>query len=197
MSYVRSWASFSFLLVILSFSHATHAAGAYAESFDTNPPLNWVAAEDTWNATNGYYVNSNTAPFRAIAYFGDRRWATDFTYSLQMYSDLGTTSSSHKVGVVFNFVDEMNYVEVSIDMLGNVELNQVSGGVRPSQPLKTGHSAIPVKDTWFDVAIVRTGANKVKVRIGNEDVLAYDQLPSAPQGYIGVLSQFNWVASTM
>ena len=192
MSHVRSWASFSFLLVILSFSNASHAAGAYAESFDTNPPLNWVAAEDTWNATNGYYVNSNTAPFRAIAYFGDRRWATDFTYSLQMYSDLGTTSTSHKVGVVFNFVDEMNYYEVSIDMLGNVELSQVSGGVRPSQPLKTGHSAIPVKDTWFDVAIVRTGTNKVKVRVGNEDVLSYDQLPSAPQGYIGVLSQFNW-----
>ena len=36
------------------------------------------------------------------------------------------------------------------------------------------------------------GTNKVKVRIGNEDVLAYDQLPSAPKGYIGVLSQFNW-----
>ena len=192
MSYVRSWASFSFLLVILSFSHSAHAAGSYAESFDSNPPLNWVAAEDTWNATSGYYVNTNTAPFRAIAYFGDRRWATDFTYSLRMYSDLGTTSSSHKVGVVFNFVDEMNYFEVSIDMLGNVELSQVSGGVRPSQPLETGHSAIPVKDVWFDVAIVRTGTNKVKVRIGNEDVLAYDQLPSAPQGYIGVLSQFNW-----
>ena len=191
MSYVRSWASLSFLLVILSFSNAVHAAGAYAETFDTDPPLNWVEAEDAWSATNGYYVNATTAPFRAIAYFGDRRWATDFTYSLQMYSDLGTTTS-HKVGVVFNFVDEMNYFEVSIDMLGNVELSQVSGGVRPPQPLATAHSAIPVKDTWFDVAIVRTGTSKVKVRIGNEDVLAYDQLPGAPQGYIGVLSQFNW-----
>jgi len=189
MSYVRSWASLSFLLVILSFSNAVHAAGAYAETFDTDPPLNWVEAEDAWSATNGYYVNATTAPFRAIAYFGDRRWATDFTYSLQMYSDLGTTTS-HKVGVVFNFVDEMNYFEVSIDMLGNVELSQVSGGVRTA--LQTGHSALPVKDVWFDFAVVRSGTNNLKVRIGNEDVLTYGQLSSAPQGYIGVLSQFNW-----
>jgi hypothetical protein len=191
MSHVRPWASFSALLVILSLSYPAHAAGSYAQAFDSNPAPGWAAAGDTWNATDGHYVNTNTAPFRAIAYFADRRWATDFTYSLRMNSDLGTTSSSHKVGVVFNFVDEMNYYEVSIDMLGNVELSQVSGGVRPSQPLETAHSDIPEKDVWFDVAIVRAG-NKVKVRIGNQDVLAYDQLPGSPQGYIGVLSQFNW-----
>src|SRR5678809_505358 len=128
----RSWASFSILLVILSLPYSAHAAGSYLETFDSDPPANWVAAEDTWSATSGYYTNATTAPFRAIAYFSDRRWATDFTYSLRMYSDLGTTTS-HKVGVVFNFVDEMNYFEVSIDMLGNVELSQVSGGVRPPQ----------------------------------------------------------------
>jgi hypothetical protein len=96
------------------------------------------------------------------------------------------------VGVVLNFVDDMNYLEVAIDMLGNVELNQVSGGVRPPAPIKTAHVDGLVKDVWFDVAIVRSGTNKVKVRIGNQDVLTYDQLSSAPLGYIGVLSQFNW-----
>lgn len=191
MSHVRSWASISSLLVILSFSYPAHAAGSYLQTFDSDPPANWIAAEDTWSATSGYYTNATTAPFRAIAYFGDRRWSTDFTYSLRMYSDLGDTAS-HKVGVVFNFVDEMNYFEVSISMLGDVELNQVSGGVRPSQPLATGHAAGLAKDTWFDVAVVRSGTNKVRVRVGNVDVLSYDQLSSAPQGYIGVLSQFNW-----
>jgi hypothetical protein len=185
----RSWASFSILLVILSLPYSAHAAGSYLETFDSDPPANWVAAEDTWSATSGYYTNATTAPFRAIAYFSDRRWATDFTYSLRMYSDLGSTTS-HKVGVVFNFVDEMNYLEVAVDMLGNVELNQVSGGVRTA--LQTGHSALPVKDVWFDFAVVRSGTNNLKVRIGNEDVLTYGQLSSAPQGYIGVLSQFNW-----
>ena len=103
--------------------------------------------------------------------------------SLRMYSDLGTTTS-HKVGVVFNLVDEMKLLR-SLDRHARERRAQpVSGGVRPSQPLATGHSAIPVKDVWFDVAIVRTGTNKVRVRIGNEEVLAYDQLPSAPQGYI-------------
>src|SRR3954470_24677737 len=107
MPYVRTWARSLFIapLVILSFSSSAHAAGAYLETFDTNPPLDWVAAEDTWNVTSGYYMNSSTTtPFRAIAYFGDRRWATDFTYSLRMNSDFGDTTS-HKVGVVFNFVD--------------------------------------------------------------------------------------------
>src|SRR6185436_3038983 len=174
---------------ILSLPYSAHAAGSYLETFDSDPPANWVAAEDTWSATSGYYTNATTAPFRAIAYFSDRRWATDFTYSLRMYSDLGSTTS-HKVGVVFNFVDEMNYLEVAVDMLGNVELNQVSGGVRTA--LQTGHSALPVKDVWFDFAVVRSGTNNLKVRIGNEDVLTYGQLSSAPQGYIGVLSQFNW-----
>ena len=46
-----------------------------------------------------------------------------------MYSDLQGTGN-HKVGVVFNYVDELNYFEVAINMLGDVELNQVSGGVR-------------------------------------------------------------------
>jgi hypothetical protein len=188
MSHLRAWARFSFLLVILSFPFSAHAAGAYAQSFDSNPPPGWALAEDTWSATNGYYANATTQPFRAIAYFADRRWATDFTYSLQMYSDLRGTGN-HKVGVVFNFVDEMNYLEVAINMLGNVELNQVSGGVRTA--LQTGQSGVPAIDTWFDVAIVRSGNNKVKVRVGNEDVLNYDQLASPPVGYIGVLSQFN------
>jgi hypothetical protein len=109
MSYVRSWKRFLFLapLLILSFSYPAHAAGSYAQSFDSDPPPDWVAAEDTWSATNGYYANATTAPFRAIAYFSDRRWQTDFTYSLQMYSDLQGTGN-HKVGVVFNYVDEMN-----------------------------------------------------------------------------------------
>lgn len=191
MPYVHSRARISLFayLVLLSLPYSAYAAGAYAQSFDSDPPLDWVEAEDTWSATNGYYANANTQPFRAIAYFGDRRWGTDFTYSLRMYSDLQGTGN-HKVGVVFNYVDELNYYEVVINMLGNVELNQVSGGVRT--PLQTGQSAIPAIDTWFDVAIVRTGSNHVRVRIGNEDVLAYDQLSSPPLGYIGVLSQFNW-----
>lgn len=189
MRYVRQWARFSLLLAILSLPYSTHAAGAYLQTFDSDPPAGWVEV-DSWSATNGYYVNANTAPFRAIAYFADRRWDTDFTYSLRMYSDLGDTTS-HKVGVVFNFVDEMNYLEVTIDMLGNVELNRVSGGVRPPAPLKTASVNGLVKDTWFDVAIVRSGPNKVRVRVGNQEVLNYDQLPSQPLGYIGVLSQFN------
>ena len=190
MPYVRSWTRLSVLLVFLSFPYSAHAAGAYLQTFDSDPPPGWVEV-DAWSATAGYYVNANTAPFRAIAYFADRRWDTDFTYSLRMYSDLGGTSS-HKVGVVLNFVDEMNYLEVAIDMLGNVELNQVSGGVRPATPIKTAHVDGLVKDAWFDVTIVRSGPNKVRVRIGNQDVLTYDQLSSAPLGYIGVLSQFNW-----
>jgi hypothetical protein len=191
MSYVRSWKRFSFLaaLVILSFSYPAYAAGSYAQSFDSDPPLDWVEAVDTWSATNGYYANATTQPFRAIAYFGERRWTTDFTYSLRMYSDLQGTGN-HKVGVVFNYVDELNYYEVAINMLGNVELNRVSAGVRA--PLQTGQSAVPAIDTWFDVAIVRSGNNTVRVRIGNEDALTYDQLASPPAGYIGVLSQYNW-----
>jgi len=191
MSSVRSWTRISFFvpLVILSFSNPAYAAGSYAQSFDSDPPPDWVEAVDTWSATNGYYVNATTQPFRAIAYFGDRRWTTDFTYSLRMYSDLAGTGN-HKVGVVFNYVDELNYFEVAINMLGDVELNQVSGGVRA--PLQTGHSAIPAIDTWFDVAVVRSGNNKVRVRIGNEDVLSYGQLSSPPAGYVGVLSQYNW-----
>jgi hypothetical protein len=191
MPYVRSRARFSFLapLLLLSFSYSAHAAGSYEQSFDSDPPPFWVEAVDTWSATNGYYANAATEPFRAIAYFGDRRWTTDFTYSLRMYSDLQGTGN-HKVGVVFNYVDAQNYFEVAINMLGDVELNRVSAGVRA--PLQTGHSAIPAIDTWFDVAIVRSGNNKVKVRIGNEDVLQYDQLPSPAAGYIGVLSQYNW-----
>lgn len=189
MSYVRPWASYSFLLVILSFSHLAHSAGAYAEPFDSDPPAGWVEAVDPWTATNGYYVNTNTAPYRAIAFFGDRRWQTDFTYSLRMYSDLGGTEG-HRVGVVFNYVDDMNYYDVSISMLGTVELMQVSGGTRTS--LQTAHAANLAKDVWFDVAIVRTGNNKVKVRVGDQDVLTYDQLSTPPLGYLGVLSQFNW-----
>jgi hypothetical protein len=145
-------------------------------------------AEDTWNATSGYYANTSTQPFRAIAYFGDRRWTTDFTYSLRMYSDLRGTGN-HKVGVVFNYVDAQNFYEVAINMLGAVELNRVSGGTRT--PLQTGQSSVPAIDTWFDVAIVRSGSNKVKVRVGNEDVVNYEQLASPAAGYIGVLSQYN------
>ena len=100
-------------------------------------------------------------------------------------------AGNHKVGVVFNYVDELNYFEVAINMAGDVELNQVSGGVRT--PLETGHSAIPAIDTWFDVAIMRSGNNKVRVSdIGNEDVLEYAHLSSPPTGYIGVLSHHNW-----
>jgi hypothetical protein len=56
---------------------------------------------------------------------------------------------------------------------------------------------VPVKDTWFDVAIVRTGTSKVKVRIGNEDVLAYDQLPGAPQDTLACSPSSTGVASMM
>jgi hypothetical protein len=64
-----------------------------------------MGKQDTWSATNAYYANATTQPFRAIAYFSDRRWATGFTYSLRMYSDLQGTGN-HKVGMVFNYVDE-------------------------------------------------------------------------------------------
>ena len=198
MSYVRSWAGISFfaLLVLLSFPHSAYAAGSYEETFDSDPPLNWVPVVDGWNATNGYYANASTAPFRSIAIFNERRWTTDFTYSLQMYSDLRGTGN-HKVGAVFNYVDAQNYLEVAIDMRGdeapsqNVELARMSGGVRTV--LLAGHSDIPILDTKFDVAIVRTGSNTVRVRVGNADVLEYAQLASPPTGYIGVLSQFNRV----
>jgi len=195
MSYLRSWARILFFapLVLLSFSFPAYAAGSYSQSFDSDPPAAWVEAEDAWSATSGYYANATTAPFRAIAYFGERRWTTDFTYSLRMYSDLRGTGN-HKVGAVFNYVDALNYYEVTISMVGdlqpNVELNRVSGGARTQ--LQIAQSAIPVIDTWFDVAIVRSGTNKVRVRIGNVDVLQYDQLASPPAGYLGVLSQYNW-----
>jgi hypothetical protein len=197
MSYVRSWARSLFFapLVLLSFSYPAYAAGSYSQTFDSDPPAAWVEAVDTWSATGGYYANTSTAPFRSIAYFGERRWTTDFTYSLQMYSDLRGTGN-HKVGAVFNYVDAQNYLEVAIDMRGdeplsqNVVLNQVSGGVRTQ--LLTGHSAIPILDTPFDVEIVRTGSNTVRVHIGNEDVLEYTQLASPPAGYLGVLTQYNW-----
>jgi hypothetical protein len=194
MSFVRSWARILFFapLALLTFSCPAFAAGSYAQSFDSSPP-GWVMAEDTWSATSGYYANTNTQPFRAIAFFGDRRWTTDFTYSLRMFSDLRGTGN-HKVGVVFNYVDELNYYEVAIDMRGdiqdNVRLNRMSGGQLTE--LETGRSTIPVIDEWFDVAIVRTGDNNVRVRIGNQDVLDYALPASPPTGYIGVLSQFNW-----
>jgi hypothetical protein len=193
MSYVRSWARTLFFapLVLLSFSYSAFAAGSYNESFDSDPPASWVESVDAWSATSGYYTNATTAPFRAIAYFSERRWTTDFTYSLRMYSDLAGTGN-HRVGVVFNYVDDMNYYEVVINMLGDVELNQVSGGVRSSSPLATGHSNVPAIDTWFDVAVTRSGNNTVRVRIGNEDVLTYAALTSPAAGYIGVLSQYNW-----
>ena len=191
MSYTRSRTRISFFapLLILAFCYPAYSAGSYAQSFDSDPPAAWVEAVDTWSATNGYYANATTQPFRAIAYFGERRWTTDFTYSLRMYSDLRGTGN-HKVGVVFNYVDELNYYEIAINMLGDVELNQVNGGVRTA--LDTGHSSVPAIDTWFDVAVVRSGSNNVRVRIGNEDVLDYDQLSSPPTGYLGVLSQYNW-----
>jgi hypothetical protein len=201
MQHVRRWARLSFFapLLLLSLSYSAHAAGYYAESFGSSPPADWVAATDTWSATNGYYTNGNSGEL-AMAYYSARRWTTDFTYSLRMNSDL-QGNGERRVGVVFNVVDQNNYYLVAISMAAtiqqNVQLYQVVGGVR-SAALATGHSDIPATDTWFDVAIVRSGVNTVKVRIGNEqlgnqqEVLNYDQLPSAPAGYIGVLVEWNW-----
>src|SRR5688572_27797995 len=191
MSHTRSWtrALLATPLVLVLFSYPAYSGGYYSQSFDSNPP-GWVAVGDSWNATSGYYANATTAPFRAIAYYGDRRWDTGFTYSLRMYSDLRGTGN-HKVGVVFNYVNDQNYHEVTISMVGdvadNVELNEVTNGLRTLRA--KARSAIPTVDTWFDVAVTRAD-DFVRVRIGNVDVLHYHHLP-APVGYVGVLSEYN------
>jgi hypothetical protein len=175
-------------LALFALSQPAPAASNYSQNFTSGAP-NWqVLPGQTWTVTDGYYANTFTSAERVISYYGGDTWTSDYTYKASVFSDF--EASGNRVGVVFNYVDEDNYYEVDINMGGEIWLNHMSSGSRLQLGYVQAPAAVPGKDIFFDVTIIRTG-NNVTVKIGTTTVFTSVALPASPAGRIGVFCRFN------
>ena len=192
-------------LALFILAGRVHAAGAYSENFNSGQATGWssaftwlVASSNVYGTSLGSDAYGNTSESsssqESVAVYNNNSWTTDYTLHAKAYSTYGNagdeTKSGNRVGLVFNYTSSGNYYQVLVNMLGEVRLEQVSGGAisSPLAPLVrvTGIDNLQ----WFDIDITLAGS-KVSVKVNGQQAISNVTLTGLAQSKIGVVSQFN------
>jgi hypothetical protein len=166
-----------------------HAASNYSENFDDGAQ-NWSTVS-SWAVTSQYYRNTVDSANPAIAFYNGDTWTSNFTYNARMHSEYGNpTAPGNKVGAVFNYTDASNYYRVTVNVLGEVQLEKVTSGVVTQVAGGYGVVDDVASDMWFDVQLVLSGST-VTVRVHDQVAFSNVALTGLTAGRVGVLSIFN------
>jgi hypothetical protein len=163
----------------------------HAEHFDT-APTGWQTWNGSWNASSGEYVNVDvlpgpTSPNPTISYYGGKSWTTNYTLNARLMSEY--PGANNKVGIVFAYVSSTNYLQLLVNMDGQVTLNRISGAtVIPLENADTDEFGVDLADdTWFDVRVFVNGSD-VTVSFNNKVVLRHVGVGTLPTGNVGFIA---------
>ncbi|HKS54415.1 MAG TPA: putative glycoside hydrolase [Steroidobacteraceae bacterium] len=168
---------------------ASASAANYLEDFDDGQAQNWSFGSG-WSvqgtAADGLYIaGPNTGSLTYSTYTG-ATWNTGYAYTVR----LRATTSTGRVGAVFNYQNASNFYEVTVDQQNHVTLNRVLNGARTQlQQVTYPFSFSPLPNRYGDLRVERLGTN-VTVRING--MVALTQTLMASQvfdGRVGVVTQ--------
>ena len=159
----------------------------YAENFDDGQAQGWTTVDTTYSVTSSYYTNDNTSFASSFAVYGGKTWATNFTYSVRLYSDFA--ASGNAMSAVYNYQDGGNYYEVWLSPLGTVRINKWVGG---SVTQVTADGTYPDfgPDKYANVQIVRSGTSTT-VRVNDATIFSNITQTELGAGKIGVSAKWN------
>jgi hypothetical protein len=157
----------------------------YSEDFDDGAAQGWTAIAGSWTAEGGVPRNSSAGPAEA-AVFSDAEMKTDFVYSVSMVNHYGGTGN--RVGAVFNYQDQDNYYVVKFAASGaGAYLDKVIDGTVTNVATSSYSGA---GGTWFDLDVVRSGANTT-VKVDGEPIFDNFTQNQLGPGKIGVYTEWS------
>lgn len=166
---------------MLGFSRAGSGAD-YAESFSAAPP-HWTNTGGNWTTQSGYYTNAANVAFTSSVYGG----ATLQPFA-EVRADLysGFVSSGNALGLLVNYHDANNFVEVRFSATGVVTINKVVNGTRSM--VQTGRYSVPPK-TFFHVSVVLNFGD-IELTVNNEPTI-FAEGTGGKDGRAGVFASWN------